>query len=226
MCNLLSLSFSLYLSLPRSASQRRIDAVLWFPLTQFLSFKHTLTLPQHILMLNMRLNNLWQNITNTQGHVNATQKPHTHTLKIYLSVRGHSLWRADVKRESWCLLDLRIFSLLLHRDCTWGLRGWLGTKDKKGQKEREKERERERAEVVVIWDKPSCSFHMLEMTSCLYNSQKHWQELASHYTVHFVLLLGDGYISPMTIMITYGTLHHRITGGCHTDKCTDMSHYN
>ena len=47
----------------------------------------------------------------------------------------------------------------------------------------------------------------------------------SHYTVHFVLLLGDGCISRFTIIITYCMLRHHITGDIHTDKCTDMSHY-
>lgn len=67
MCNLLSLSLLLCasLSLCLSATEQRIGAVPWFPLTQFLSFKHTLMLLQHILMLNMKLNNLWQNITHT-----------------------------------------------------------------------------------------------------------------------------------------------------------------
>lgn len=46
---------------------------------------------------------------------------------------------------------------------------------------------------------------MLEMRSCLYNSQKHWH--VSHYTVHFVLLLGDDCISCITIIITYLTLN-------------------
>lgn len=145
MCNLLSLSFSLYLSLPRSASQRRIDAVLWFPLTQFLSFKHTLTLPQHILMLNMRLNNLWQNITNTQGHVNATQKPHTHThLKSIWVLEGTvcdvQMW--NVKVGAYLILGYFLCCCIVTAPGDW--EGDWERKTRKGKrKEKRKERERE-----------------------------------------------------------------------------------
>lgn len=62
---------------------------------------------------------------------------------------------------------------------------------------------------------------MLEMRSCLYNNKSEALARAvSHYTVHFVLLLGDGCISCITIIVTYCTLYviDVITGDIHTDE--------
>lgn len=84
-----------------------------------------------------------------------------------------------------------------------------------------KGKRKERAEVVAIWDKLGCSFHMLEMASCLYDSQK--QELC-HTTLCTLSCCREMATSP-ALPLSSLTVHHHITGDSHTDICTDMSRY-
>lgn len=100
----------------------------------------------------------------------------TCTFKIYLCAFG-STYRYDIQKRESVLLNWKLGThlILVYFLCCCivtapkeGASDW-GQRDK-GQEERE------RAEVVVIWDQAGCSFDMLEMRSCLYNSQKHCQE--------------------------------------------------
>lgn len=90
----------------------------------------------------------------------------------------------------------------------------------------------EKAEAVVIWHRAGCSFHMFDMRSCLYNSQKYCKSRVTLTTsTLFCSLLGgevvvgrrrEMILSPCIFYVFYATI--LAERACHTMQWVVTSH--